>query len=298
MTPRTESTEPGESAEQHRPPSLLAAAVVTVVMIVLTALLGACTTDEPSPDSDGPTQPTPSAASAPPRGPAADACYLLRFQQALAPTSARRAVDCDRPHTSQTFRVGDLRTELDGHLLAVDSDRVQGEVADTCRGELAAFLDGTEEEVSLSMIRPVWFTPSVEQSDEGADWYRCDAVIVAGPSTLVRTTTSLAGILAGDEVDDAVAMCGTAAPDDEDFIRVPCAAEHSWRAIDVVGFAGDDYPGVEAAQEQGQAPCEDAAAATAEDPLDFAWGYEWPTAEQWDQGMTFGRCWAPEPAAS
>ena len=40
----------------------------------------------------------------------------------------------------------------------------------------------------------------------------------------------------------------------------------------------------------------EAARAIASDALDYEWGYEWPTKEQWQAGQTFGRCWAPDPA--
>ena len=43
-----------------------------------------------------------------------------------------------------------------------------------------------------------------------------------------------------------------------------------------------------------RAPCEDAGREVAEDALDYEWGYEWPTAEQWAAGQTYGRCWAPD----
>ena len=36
------------------------------------------------------------------------------------------------------------------------------------------------------------------------------------------------------------------------------------------------------------------ARAVAPDPLDFRWGYEWPTLEQWRAGKRYGVCWAPE----
>ena len=36
----------------------------------------------------------------------------------------------------------------------------------------------------------------------------------------------------------------------------------------------------------------------AEDALDYEWGYEWPTAEQWAAGQTYGRCWAPDTSQS
>ncbi len=82
--------------------------------------------------------------------------------------------------------------------------------------------------------------------------------------------------------------------DAPDFARVACAREHSWRAVSVVELADGDYPGEEAARAAGQSTCEDAGRAAADDPLDFEWGYEWPDAEQWADGQTFGRCWAPD----
>ena len=49
---------------------------------------------------------------------------------------------------------------------------------------------------------------------------------------------------------------------------------------------------------QGQGPCEDAGREVAEDALDYEWGYEWRTADQWAAGQTYGRCWAPEASQS
>ena len=38
----------------------------------------------------------------------------------------------------------------------------------------------------------------------------------------------------------------------------------------------------------------DAGREVADDALDYEWGYEWPTAEQWEAGQDYGRCWAPD----
>ena len=101
---------------------------------------------------------------------------------------------------------------VDGHLLAVDSDRVQAQVADTCPKALAGFLGGEQADLRLSMIRPVWFTPSVAQSDRGADWYRCDVVVVAGDEELAEPDASLEGALGTEAERDRYAMCGTSLP--------------------------------------------------------------------------------------
>jgi len=31
----------------------------------------------------------------------------------------------------------------------------------------------------------------------------------------------------------------------------------------------------------------------ADDPLNYRWGYEWPTEQQWQAGQHYGICWAP-----
>jgi len=268
--------------------------------LVLALSLGAC--NGGGSDDDGPgaassptATPPPTATAAP--APADDACYRLDFEEAVSPTSTTEPRACARSHTAETYQVGRVDNVEDGHLLAIDSDRVQDQVAQTCRGAFGAAVGGDEVQQRLSMLRPVWFTPTLEQSDTGADWYRCDLVALLGGDRLTPLTDSLRGVLDTPEGRERYGMCGTAAPDADDFERVPCRLEHSWRAVDVVPLApaaGGAYPGADVAREAGQQQCEDAGRAAAADPLDFDWGYEFPEADQWDNGQTFGRCWVPD----
>lgn len=268
-----------------------------LLAVLLPALaLAACTSGaEPdaAPTSESSATPPPTA-EPPPPPPKAGRCYQLTFQQALAPTTRSKARACDRAHTSETYAVGQLDTVVDGHLVAVDSDRVQQQVTRECPAQLSSFLGGDLEDLRLSMVRPVWFTPTVKESDLGESWYRCDAVVVAGDNQLARLDSSMRGALGRDQDRDFYAMCGTAAPDADSFERVQCSSKHTWRAIDVVTFPSGPYPGEAAARERGQSQCENAGLDVADDPLEFDWGYEWPTAEQWDAGQTYGRCWAPD----
>lgn len=264
--------------------------------VVLLGVTGACTGEEQPGDSPRTRDPAASqtTAPAPAPPPAVGACYDLAFDAAVAPTSDVEPTDCARPHTSETVAVGTIDAVVGGHLLAVDSEHVQEQVASACPQQLIKYVGGTPRNLRLSMIRPTWYTPTVEQSDEGADWYRCDAVVLAGADQLAKVTGSLKGALRRARPRPQHAMCGTAAPDAKDFRRVPCSAKHSWRAIDVVTFKDGAYPGLKKVRAAGRARCEDAGADVAEDPLDFKWGYEWPTKAQWDTGQTYGRCWAPD----
>jgi hypothetical protein len=238
--------------------------------------------------------PSPSAAAALPKPPRERACYRLDYDEAVAPTVDVAATPCTRKHTSTTFAVGALDAVVDGHLLAVDSRRVRNQVAQTCPERFSTFIGGTEDDRRLSMLRPVWFTPTVEQSDAGESWFRCDAVALAADERLAPLSDDLEGVL--DEADgrDRYAMCGTASPGTPDFERVICSADHSWRAVATVPFDDGRYPGVDQVRAAGDGPCKDAGASAADGALDYKWGYEWPTAEQWRAGQRYGLCWAPD----
>jgi len=254
--------------------------------------LAACGSAGPAP------KPTPSAppptASAVPR-PAANGCAQLTYDQAVAPTlpASDPSAPCSAGHTSETFAVGGLATLVSGHLLAVDSDRVNRQVARTCPARLAAYVGGDAEKLRLSMLRAVWFTPTVAQAEAGADWYRCDVIALAGDRQLATVTGSLKGVLDSPKAGDW-SMCATAQPGTAGFARVPCRSAHTWRALQTVALPSGPYPGEAAVKAAGQQPCQSAGRDVAKDALNYQWGYEWPTAEQWTAGQTYGICWAPD----
>lgn len=287
-------------------PRATAGTTVTVLLTLLAifALLG-CTADEEKPAAEAPTTatatPTTQAPVPPPAAPAADACYRVSHDEALAPSNTDQPVDCAKGHTSQTYSVGELDLVSNGHLLAVDSEAVREQLSRRCPNQLAGYLGATPQELRLTLLRPVWFTATLEESDLGASWYRCDVIAVTGDSRIAKVTGSLAGALRRPAVRQQYGMCGTDEPGTPAFSHVLCREQHSWKAISVVDLAGASkagrYPGVKQVRSAGEDDvCAAAAREVASDALDYEWGYEWPTRQQWDAGQTFGRCWAPDPA--
>jgi hypothetical protein len=167
-------------------------------------------------------------------------------------------------------------------------------VAEACPRAFDAFVGGTPEVRRLTMLRPVWFTPSLQESDRGANWYRCDAVALAADGHLAPLVGRLQGVLSRPVARERYAVCGTAEPGTPAFRRVICASDHTWRALSTVDIAGTAYPGLAEVRAAGQQPCQDAASAIADDPLNYRWGYQWPTADQWADGQHYGVCWAPD----
>lgn len=238
-----------------------------------------------------PTQ-TPAEPVAPPE---LDACYRLTYEQVVSPTSGVARTRCSLEHTTQTVDVDRLDLVADGHLLAVDSDRVQTQATTRCTDAVARHLgadDAGAESFRLSMLEAVWFTPTVAQARGGADWLRCDVVAVSHGERLIPLPPDTSGLLT-DGRDEEFAMCGTAEPGAGGFSRVVCSTPHSWRAIASVDLPGTSYPSAARAGTTMEPLCREAAERAAADPLDFRWSEERPTIEQWEAGRRYGLCWVP-----
>ena len=229
-----------------------------------------------------------------PARPRVGACYELDFDEATAPTSDSPAVSCKSRHTAQTYYVGRLDTVVDGHLLAVDSRLAQRQVSESCPRHFGSYVGGTDGDRALSRLKPVWFSPTIEQSDQGASWFRCDAVAIEREGTLASLPTRLRGILDRQGALDKVGICGTAAPGARGFERVICSRRHAWKALSTISLTGTTYPGISAVRSAGEDDCRDQVQSASGTPERFSYGWEWPTREQWRDGQHFGYCWAPD----
>jgi hypothetical protein len=192
--------------------------------------------------------------------------------------------------------VGRLDTVVAGHSLGVDSAAVQRQLSTTCPGKLASYLGGTATTRDLSRFQVVWFSPTPEESDAGADWFRCDLVAFGVGDALLQLPRrgGVRGVLSRPGALDTYGLCGTAAPGAPGFQRVACARAHTWRAFDTVSLPGPRaYPGVAKVRGAGNAVCKARARARAADALKFKYGWEWPTRRQWSTGQHFGYCWIP-----
>ena len=222
------------------------------------------------------------------------ACYLMTFDQALAPVTRVPPTSCERAHTARTLFVGAVGDLVEGRVGAIDSPRVQRAVAQQCPRRFATFLGGPEQAQRLSMFRPVWFTPTLEEAEQGQDWYRCDLIALAADGELAPLVGRLEGALDRLGWKERYGLCATASPGTASFRRVACGEPHSWRALTTVPFVSRAYPGEATVRSRDDQPCTEAARSIADDPLDFEWGFEWPTAEQWADELRYGVCWAPD----
>lgn len=226
--------------------------------------------------------------------PRVGSCYELSVSEATDPVDVGAPVACRQPHTSVTIKVGELDRVADGHLLAVDSRTVLAQIAETCPDSPGAFVGGNQTAQRLSRFEVVWFSPSLEQADAGANWYRCDVVAVRSEGQLLALPARLKGVLDQQGALDRFGTCGTAAPDRPGFTRVVCSQKHSWRAVDVVDLPRTARYLAKDVAATGDVRCKDVAAERANGELTYTWSFEWPTRAQWAAGQRFGYCWVPE----
>ena len=270
---------------------LLLALVVAAVLAVT-----GCSSSNSSSAGSGQTpllrSPTPSPSETipltPPKPPHARTCYRLGYDAALAPTRSGKPVPCTGVHTAVTFFVGHYDKSL-----PVDGDTVHQLESSVCPRRFAAFVGGTPDDRRLSMLRTVWFTPTVEQAAKGAHWFECVAIALRDDEHLALVQGPVEGVLDRAEGRDHYGLCGTADPASDGFEQRICAASHSWAAVRTVLFAPGPYPGLDKVRAAGDEPCKNAGADVSSDPLNYRWSYQWPTPQQWSDGRTYGLCWAP-----
>jgi hypothetical protein len=265
-------------------------------MLAGVLMLTACTGDDaPDPPDPTPTAtPTATETPDPPPPPQADACYRLTLEDATAATSDAEPVPCRRRHTARAIHVGRLAGLVPGRP-AVDAPRVQRAIASTCTRRFAAVVGGTPEDRSLSRLQVVWFSPTLEEHDAGADWFRCDVIAFGrGDDLMPLPRRGVRGVLDRPRALATFGLCGTARPGSRGFTRVACRYRHSWVAVATIPIPGGPrWPGVRRVRSSGDEACADLVRSEAGFPLEFSYGWEWPSRRQWEAGQRYGLCWAP-----
>lgn len=267
-------------------------------LLAVAALLVATTAcEDTAPEAAPSATPTPPPTASPAPQPPANGCYVLRYADAIAATSDARPVPCRQPHTVQTFFVGPAATlTSSGHLLAIDSAKVRRQMATECPRRFAAYVGGSVEQRRLSMLSATWFGPTLEESDAGQSWLRCDVIALAAEGRLAQLGGTLKKVLDSEPGRDRWGRCATAKPGSKNAHQVICSARSSWRAVatlDVRGAARGAFPGPRNTGAAGSA-CEDRVRDLADDKLSFTWGWTPPTRAQWRAGQHYGFCWAPK----
>ncbi|WP_110241997.1 septum formation family protein [Nocardioides gilvus] len=275
------------------------ASVSALACLTMLFGLSACTDEGNRDDARSTsTQQTPEPAVSekpkPPRRPKVGDCHRLTWNDALAPTApVKKRVGCAKKPTAVTFYVGRVKRDSDGTRLAVDAPSVQKQVARVCPDRLQKHLGGNKDLLRRSLLTTVWFTPTIEQEEAGADWFRCDLVAPLTERTLLVLQTPVQGLLDDPGRRERYALCASGDPGSKSFKRTTCRGAHAWRAVSTVDISGEAYPGAGSIETTMDDACSDVATEEATNPLDVRWSQEGPTRKQWKAGRRYGICWVP-----
>jgi hypothetical protein len=220
------------------------------------------------------------------------ACRVLEPADVGASFDDSPTVDCDRPHTAETFAVGTFPSSLDS--VRVKDKALGAFIYRTCNRRFQAFLGGDESTVMRSLLTWAWFRPSQEAWDAGARWYRCDVVSGSEESErLRRLPTTARNLLAAPPPDEW--MTCAVGEQVSGSRKVPCSRPHDWRAVTTIKVPGDEdapYPGDRVVEVRTRDYCSDSVGAWLNYPVDYEFGYTYFRRAEWKAGNRRSICWA------
>ena len=223
--------------------------------------------------------------------PVLGACRQLRPGDVEQPSNDAATVDCAKPHTSETYAVGQLPGTFDD--ADYDDDALGAWAYRTCSKAFMDFLGADESLVMRTVVSWAWFRPSQAAWDAGARWYRCDVVGGGEQSKeYVDLPRTAKGLLLG-RPDDRWMVCADG-PTVAGSVKVPCADPHQWRAVTTIslGEKGDGYPGDRVVEVTTRDYCSKSVGAWLNYPVDYDFGYTWFHQAEWDAGNRRSVCWA------
>lgn len=225
--------------------------------------------------------------STPPR---LGACYDLTPKDVESASNDSEPVPCTQPHTSQTFAIGELPASTGTGYRS----RGHGKwVFTTCENAFRRFL-GVDESLAMRIrLSWAWFRPSEKGWDNGARWYRCDAV--GGPTdatTYAALPVTARGMFRARPPEQWL-TCAQG-PSVLNSKKLPCSQPHDWRAVTTikVGAPQDDYPGDRLVQVRTRDFCSDSVGAWMNYPVSYEFGYTFFREAEWQAGNRRSICWA------
>ncbi|MGN6161261.1 MAG: septum formation family protein [Marmoricola sp.] len=201
------------------------AILVAAIAVIATACGGPKAHPAPKP------KPTP-----PPAAPAVGACRNLTFASAAAASDDTPTVPCTSRHTAITVAVGTLVAKSQVKHLDINAPAVQQLLAVSCPHAVETYTGARAGIFDLSQIQAIPFVPTPTQIARGANWYRCDLVVLAAPNTLARVLGTMHLALKPARALDRWGTCGNTSPSSASFRRELCSRPQHWRAVSQVSL--------------------------------------------------------------
>ena len=217
------------------------------------------------------------------------ACRLLAPDDVAESSNATRTVPCSERHTAETYAVGQLPARF--RDAPYGSEELGLFAFRTCASAFQKFLGADESLVMRTVLSWAWFRPSEQAWDDGARWYRCDAVGGADQNREYVDLPLTAKGLLRDQPDEWMAC---ASGPTVESVKLTCDQPHTWRAVTTIklGEPGDDYPGDRLVKARTSDFCSKSVGAWLSYPEHYDYGFTWFHEGEWDAGNRRSICWA------
>jgi hypothetical protein len=280
-------------------------AVVVAALVVLTVVFvtywAGNDGDDGSPAAAEPSEPAESSPSDEVRlrtpmavHPRESDCHALSAEHVQRPHDNKDPVRCRDDHTTQTYYVGTFDLSIIGDRNPSTADIAEF-VTPRCDQMFKRWVGGDRETRILSRVHPVWFVPNTHDIRLGARWFRCDLVVSATDSRLDRLPRNTEGMLDSDSALNRYGLCSRGSPEGPHARIVVCSRPHTWQAFTTLGFGShgsDNFPDHDQRRDARQR-CIDKAREQQAFPLEWTYGWQAPTRDEWADGMRWGVCWVP-----
>lgn len=167
--------------------------------------------------------------------PAVGECRALRFGQISGRSDTSTPVACSTAHTDRVIKVADLPSGITWDALT-DTQATRLGVTE-CTPAFRRALGQNDKVRDSTAYAWIFFEPTLAQRTSGANWIRCDLILLEGRALQHLPTDSVPALGSG-KPSDKVRRClvGTR------HLTTVCAAIHTFRATGAFALRGS-YPG-------------------------------------------------------
>ena len=230
-------------------------------------------------------------AKPPPAAPAVAECRVLTYRDISVFFNATNPVPCTQAHTSYTFAIEQLPSQVAFNGVQIQNDSVQAAAANKCRNAFTKFIGGDAEAQALARLSVTYFLPRQAGFDLGARWVRCDVVALKGAKSLADLPSKIQGFLDSPAALTTYGVCSKADPGSSPLVM--CSEPHAYRALAAFRLGGKSapYPGQTVTANVGTQRCKPLVAKKLGVSGGFTYSWTYPSPTDWSQGQRFGYCW-------
>lgn len=233
----------------------------------------------------------PSVSAAPQKKPTVGECFNAEGKALEGMSLDSAPVNCDRPHTLETFHVAQWST---GNPYDLDIDRLRQRAEELCKPgtKVNSFLGIPARGGPDSRAYWYFFFPSKKQWNQGERWIRCDIALQRGWKGVQRLSGRMSDLIARQGVR-AWAWCTKSEPTTVKLqAPIPCGVSRSpWVSAASTRLKGAKYPGFGNAEKQASEWCSRVASRESRVSRP-AWVVWWSTEEDWTRnGAGYAWCY-------